>query len=70
MCDIWDFRIAVVTWGTKGVGLEICRQYASIDVLVVLAARDEKRGADAVDNLKASGLSTSLTSQTLQVRFL
>ncbi|KAK2989071.1 hypothetical protein RJ640_018860 [Escallonia rubra] len=42
--------------GNKGVGLEICRQLASNDVMVILTARDEKRGTEAVDLLKASGL--------------
>ncbi|CAL5442447.1 unnamed protein product [Camellia sinensis] len=44
--------IAVVTGGSKGIGLEICRQLA----LVVLTARDKKRGTDAVENLKICGL--------------
>ncbi|KAI3710871.1 hypothetical protein L2E82_40666 [Cichorium intybus] len=48
-------RIAVVTGGNKGVGLEICRQLAN-EVVVVLTARDEKRGADAVAKLHSSGL--------------
>ncbi|KAI3727592.1 hypothetical protein L6452_16209 [Arctium lappa] len=48
-------RIAVVTGGNKGVGLEICRQLAD-EVLVVLTARDEKRGVDAVAELHSSGL--------------
>ncbi|KAK2978051.1 hypothetical protein RJ640_001013 [Escallonia rubra] len=49
-------RIAVVTGANKGIGLEICRQLASNGVMVVLTARDEKRGSEAVDHLKASGL--------------
>nr|XP_043608211.1 salutaridine reductase-like [Erigeron canadensis] len=51
-------RIAVVTGGNKGVGFEICRQLllAHQHVFVVLTARDEKRGKDAVANLHASGL--------------
>lgn len=48
-------RVAVVTGGNKGVGLEICRQLAD-EVLVVLTARDEKRGVDAVAELHSSGL--------------
>ncbi|KAD5316796.1 hypothetical protein E3N88_16742 [Mikania micrantha] len=48
-------RIAVVTGGNKGVGFEICRQLAD-KVTVVLTARDEKRGADAVARLHSSGL--------------
>lgn len=50
------FRIAVVTGGNKGIGLEICRQLASNDVIVVLTARDKKRGNEAVYSLNSSGL--------------
>ncbi|KAI3693605.1 hypothetical protein L1987_76552 [Smallanthus sonchifolius] len=48
-------RIAVVTGGNKGVGFEICRQLAD-KATVVLTARDEKRGTDAVAKLHSSGL--------------
>ncbi|KAJ9549965.1 hypothetical protein OSB04_022508 [Centaurea solstitialis] len=48
-------RVAVVTGGNKGVGLEICRQLADEEVVVVLTARDEKRGVDAVAELRSSG---------------
>ncbi|KAK9145097.1 hypothetical protein Sjap_005000 [Stephania japonica] len=50
-------RLAVVTGGNKGIGYEVCRQLASNGVLVVLTARDEKRGTEAVESLKACGLS-------------
>ncbi|RQO89794.1 hypothetical protein POPTR_004G235600v4 [Populus trichocarpa] len=50
-------RIAVVTGANKGIGLEICRQLASKGVLVVLTARDEERGLEAVKSLKVSGFS-------------
>ncbi|KAF8379462.1 hypothetical protein HHK36_028898 [Tetracentron sinense] len=50
-------RLAVVTGANKGIGLEICRQLASKGIMVVLTSRDEKRGVEAVENLKASGLS-------------
>ncbi|KAL6341992.1 hypothetical protein AAG906_038238 [Vitis piasezkii] len=41
----------------KGIGLEICRQLASNGVMVVLTARDEKRGLEAVAKLHESSLS-------------
>ncbi|GMH10494.1 hypothetical protein Nepgr_012335 [Nepenthes gracilis] len=53
-------RIAVVTGGNKGIGLEICRQLVSKGVTVILTARDEKRGLEAVEGLKASGLADIL----------
>ncbi|KAJ4977581.1 hypothetical protein NE237_008361 [Protea cynaroides] len=50
-------KLAVVTGANKGIGLEICRQLATIGVIVVLTARDEKKGVEAVEKLKGSGLS-------------
>ncbi|XP_059664080.1 salutaridine reductase-like [Cornus florida] len=48
-------RYAVVTGANKGIGLEICRQLASNGVTVILTARDEKKGVEAIHNLKLSG---------------
>lgn len=45
---------AVVTGGNKGIGLEICRQLASEGVSVILTARNEKRGLEAVQQLPKS----------------
>ncbi|XP_066328082.1 salutaridine reductase-like isoform X2 [Miscanthus floridulus] len=47
----------------RGIGLEICKQLASKGVTVVLTARDEKRGAEAVKNLASQGLSNVLFHQ-------
>ncbi|KAJ0046515.1 hypothetical protein Pint_03835 [Pistacia integerrima] len=49
-------RTAVVTGANKGIGLEICRQLASNGVKVILTARAEKRGHEAVKNLHNSGV--------------
>ncbi|KAF6149011.1 hypothetical protein GIB67_009630, partial [Kingdonia uniflora] len=57
------FRCAVVTGGNKGIGLEICRQLASKGILVVLTARNEKRGITAVENLRDLGLSNVVFHQ-------
>ncbi|XP_073102199.1 (+)-neomenthol dehydrogenase-like [Elaeis guineensis] len=56
-------RIAVVTGGNKGIGLEICRQLALNGVRVILTARDEKRGQEAVEKLREYGLSDVLFHQ-------
>ncbi|PIA49515.1 hypothetical protein AQUCO_01300364v1 [Aquilegia coerulea] len=61
--DSTQKRCAVVTGGNKGIGLEICRQLASNGILVILTARDEKRGTEAVESLKASGLSNVVFHQ-------
>lgn len=57
VCDLYSGRVAVVTGGNKGIGLEVCRQLASNGITVVLTARDEKRGAAAVEELADAGLS-------------
>jgi (+)-neomenthol dehydrogenase len=49
-------RIAVVTGGNKGIGLEVCQQLARNGVVVILTARDETRGAAAVEKLRGLGL--------------
>ncbi|XP_042515268.1 salutaridine reductase-like [Macadamia integrifolia] len=53
----------VVTGASKGIGLEICRQLASNGVTVVLTARDEKKGVEAVEKLKSSGMSDMVFHQ-------
>lgn len=53
----------MVTGGNRGIGLEICRQLASNGVTVILTARDEKRGAEAVSILGTLGLSNVLFHQ-------
>ncbi|KAI7743972.1 LOW QUALITY PROTEIN: hypothetical protein M8C21_030969, partial [Ambrosia artemisiifolia] len=63
-------RIAVVTGGNKGIGFEICKQLASSshDVIVVVTARDEQKGLQALHKLKTLGLSeNALVFQQLDV---
>ncbi|XP_047314947.1 (+)-neomenthol dehydrogenase-like [Impatiens glandulifera] len=45
-------RYAVVTGANRGIGFEICRQLASKGVIVVLTARDERKGLEAIERLK------------------
>lgn len=49
-----------MTGANRGIGLEITRQLVTKGVTVVLTARDEKRGVEAVEALKSSGLSNIL----------
>jgi len=49
-------KIALVTGANKGIGYETVRQLAAQGITVLLAARDEKRGAEAVSKLKGEGL--------------
>ncbi|GLT53853.1 hypothetical protein SLA2020_270930 [Shorea laevis] len=60
-------RYAVVTGSNKGIGYGICRQLASNGVVTVLTARDEKKGLEAVEKLKESGLSDHVLFHQLDV---
>ncbi|NLI17327.1 MAG: SDR family oxidoreductase [Actinomycetales bacterium] len=51
-----DGRIAVVTGGSRGLGLAIARLLASRGATVVIGARDQQRVDDAVARLTASGM--------------
>ncbi|KAM3740289.1 hypothetical protein ACB098_08G087400 [Castanea mollissima] len=56
-------RYAVVTGSNKGIGLETVRQLASQGVKVVLTARNEKRGMEALQSLHELGLSNVVFHQ-------
>ncbi|KAK5819017.1 hypothetical protein PVK06_023973 [Gossypium arboreum] len=60
-------RYAVVTGANKGIGLEICKQLAQNGTIVILTARDAKRGVEALQSLKHSGLSDRLAFHQLDV---
>lgn len=49
-------RIALVTGGNKGIGLEISRNLSAAGCTVLLGARDAERGREAVRKLEQSGL--------------
>jgi len=44
-------RIALVTGGNRGIGLEICRELAALDYHVILASRDLAKGTQAAESL-------------------
>ncbi|XP_071726688.1 (+)-neomenthol dehydrogenase-like isoform X2 [Rutidosis leptorrhynchoides] len=56
-------KYAVVTGANKGIGFETVKQLAVSGVTVVLTARNEKRGTDAVSLLHGLGLSNVLYHQ-------
>ncbi|XP_022872363.1 (+)-neomenthol dehydrogenase-like isoform X3 [Olea europaea var. sylvestris] len=60
-------RYAVVTGANKGIGFELCRQLACKGVIVVLTARDEKRGNEALEKLKGFALSENVVFHQLDV---
>jgi NAD(P)-dependent dehydrogenase (short-subunit alcohol dehydrogenase family) len=44
-------RVALVSGGNRGIGLEICRQLAARGITVILGSRDEESGRTAADEL-------------------
>ncbi|CAM8960647.1 unnamed protein product [Rhodiola kirilowii] len=63
LCSSESLRYAVVTGANKGIGLETVRQLAAKGVIVVLTARDEKRGQEATSFLHESGLTNVIFHQ-------
>lgn len=50
-----EHRVAVVTGGNRGIGLEICRQLSQHGIEVILTARNTTKGQQAVEALNAQG---------------
>ena len=44
-------RVALVSGGNRGIGLEICRQLADRGIAVILGSRGEENGREAAQNL-------------------
>ena len=55
-------RTALITGANRGIGLETARQLARRGFHVVIAARDEAGGAQAVKEIQASGGSAAFLS--------
>ncbi|MBI1190360.1 MAG: SDR family NAD(P)-dependent oxidoreductase [Tepidisphaera sp.] len=49
-------RIALITGGNKGIGLETGRQLGAQGVTIIIGARDAAKGKAAADQLKAKGV--------------
>jgi (+)-neomenthol dehydrogenase len=60
-------RYAVVTGANKGIGFAVCKQLASKGITVVLTARDENRGLEAVEKLKQLSLTGLVLFHQLDV---
>ncbi|KAJ6810796.1 (+)-neomenthol dehydrogenase-like [Iris pallida] len=63
-----EVMCAVVTGANKGIGLATVRQLAERGITVVLTARDEKRGVDAVQSLRRDFGVTNVVFHQLDVR--
>ena len=44
-------RVALVSGGNRGIGLEVCRRLAAEGLTVILGSRDEERGREAAEGL-------------------
>jgi NAD(P)-dependent dehydrogenase (short-subunit alcohol dehydrogenase family) len=44
-------RVALVSGGNRGIGLEICRQLADRGITVILGSRDEEGGREAAESI-------------------
>ncbi len=55
-------RVALVSGGNRGIGLEVCRQLAEGGLTVILGSRDEERGRQA-----AKGLAGEVVARQLDV---
>ena len=60
-------RIALVTGGNKGIGLETCRHLATKGLRVVLTARNTARGLEAVEAIRTSSAAAEVFFHQLDV---
>ncbi|WJX92707.1 (+)-neomenthol dehydrogenase [Trifolium repens] len=67
MAEATTKRYAVVTGANKGIGFAVCKQLASEGITVVLTARDENRGLEAVQKLKQLSLTGLVVFHQLDV---
>ncbi|KAF5823136.1 putative (+)-neomenthol dehydrogenase [Helianthus annuus] len=48
--------VAIVTGANKGIGYALVKRFAKLGLTVVLTARDESKGLEAMESLKVLGL--------------
>lgn len=53
-------RVALVSGGNRGIGLEVCRQLSEQGVTVIIGSRDEDRGRVAAESLEGNVVSHQL----------
>src|SRR5205085_6323255 len=56
MSNRTDRRVAIVSGGNRGIGLEVCRELASSGLHVMLGSRSAAAGEKAAQSLIARGL--------------
>ena len=57
-----DARVALVTGGNRGLGLEIVRQLAQKGMKTVLASRDAEKGRLAAQQLASANVQTAIVT--------
>lgn len=62
MSETQEKKVALVTGGNKGIGFEVCKQLAKQGIQVILTARSEEKGKEAVEKLKADNLEVNFCS--------
>lgn len=67
MLNIYATRYAVVTGANKGIGFGTAKELAARGITVILTARDERKGLEAVRQLKESGFSDNVAFHQLDV---
>lgn len=56
-CRWWSKEtVAIVTGGNKGIGFALVKRMAELGLTVILTARDNARGMEALESLKQLGL--------------
>jgi NAD(P)-dependent dehydrogenase (short-subunit alcohol dehydrogenase family) len=58
--------VALITGANKGIGLEIARQLGKQGLTVVIGARDEARGRDALDKLRSERIDAHVVKLEVQ----
>ncbi|MDQ3378065.1 MAG: SDR family NAD(P)-dependent oxidoreductase, partial [Actinomycetota bacterium] len=53
-------RVALVSGGNRGIGLEVCRRLAEEGLTVILGSRDEERGRQAAEGLPGNVVARQL----------
>jgi len=53
-------KVAFITGGNKGLGLETARQLGKLGIHVVIGARDPEKGRQALEKLKADGVNADV----------